>query len=87
MLGKLQKKREEFMKKNKDELRNEYHRSDFGPMTRGKYAKQIQSASNVVVLDPRVAKFFPNGESVNKALFSLIDLLKLATKTKRAVAR
>ena len=42
-----------------DELRHEYKRSDFGPLVRGKYVEQLREKSNVVVLDPRVAKFFP----------------------------
>jgi len=37
----------------KDELREEYKRSDFsGPLVRGKYAKRLREASNIVVLKP-----------------------------------
>jgi hypothetical protein len=45
--------------KDADELRPEYKRSDFGPMVRGKYAARIAAATNVVVLEPEVAKVFP----------------------------
>ena len=66
------------MKKTKSELndwlRPEYKRSDFGKLERGKYAKRIRESTNVVVLDPRVAKAFPNDEAVNKALRGLIGL-------------
>ena len=43
--------------KEKDELRLEYKRSDFsGSLARGKYAKRIREASNIVVLKPEVAR-------------------------------
>ncbi len=43
-----------------DELRPEYHREDFGTMVRGKYATQVRESSNIVILDPDIAKAFPN---------------------------
>ena len=46
---------------------------DFSKGIRGKYAKQIAEGTNVVVLDPEVAKMFPTSESVNKALRKLIE--------------
>jgi hypothetical protein len=65
------------MKKAKSELndwgRPEYKRSDFGEIVRGKYAKRIRESTNIVVLDPEVAKAFPNAEAVNKALRGLIS--------------
>ena len=60
--------------KTVEELRPEYRREDFGKMTRGKYAKQVKAASNVVVLTPQVAKAFPNGAAVNQALLGLWKL-------------
>ncbi len=57
----------------KEELSAEYKRSDFpGGLVRGKYAKQMREASNIVVLRPEVARVFPNEEAVNDALLSLI---------------
>ena len=65
------------MKKAKTELndwgRPEYKRSDFGELVRGKYAKRIRESTNVVVLDPEVAKAFPNDKAVNKARRRLIS--------------
>jgi hypothetical protein len=55
-----------------DEMRSEYRRSDFGALVRGKYAQRVKEATNVVVLDPQVAKAFPNDRAVNKALRGLI---------------
>ncbi len=63
-----------------DDLRPEYRREDFGAMVRGKYAAQMREASNVVVLDPDVAEAFPNGQAVNAALRSLLELAKLAAR-------
>ncbi|MGI8906627.1 MAG: hypothetical protein ACR2IE_09070 [Candidatus Sumerlaeaceae bacterium] len=56
-----------------DDLRAEYKRSDFGTLTRGKYASGIRKATNVVVLEPEVAKAFPNDKAVNKALLGLLE--------------
>lgn len=50
----------------------EYKRSDLGELVRGKYARRIREATNVVVLDPPVAKAFPNDKAVNNALRGLI---------------
>lgn len=57
-----------------DELRPEYKRSDFGTLVRGKYAGRLARQTNVVVLDPEVAKAFPNDQAVNKALKGLIEV-------------
>jgi hypothetical protein len=60
-------------------LRPEYKRSDFGALARGKYAARLQTNSNVFVLDPEVAEVFPNGDAVNAALRSLVEIAKRAT--------
>ena len=59
-------------RKGTSELRTEYKRSDLGRLTRGKYAQRVADATNVVVLDPRLAKEFPNDRAVNKALRGLL---------------
>ena len=65
-----------------DELRPEYRREDFGDMVRGKYAARVRESSNVVVLDPDVARAFPNAQAVNEALRGLIELAKTSTRLK-----
>ena len=55
-----------------EELRTAYKRSDFGILVRGKYAQRVEEATNVVVLDPKIAKAFPNDRAVNKALRGLL---------------
>jgi hypothetical protein len=74
---------------DKDELRSEYKRSDFSePLVRGKYAKRLREASNVVVLRPEVAQAFPNEQAVNDALLGLIELArKTVPATQRSTAR
>jgi hypothetical protein len=69
----------------KDELRAEYKRSDFPEgLVRGKYSKHMRESSNIVVLKPEVAQAFPNGDAVNNALLSLIEIAqKSAGLTRR----
>lgn len=41
---------------------------DFSKGIRGKYAKRYQEGTNVVLLDPDVAREFPDAAAVNEAL-------------------
>src|SRR5438034_1229065 len=60
------------MKKKAPEKNNEMLREyDFSKGVRGKYARRYARGSNVVVLEPDVAKVFPNAEAVNSSLPSL----------------
>ena len=54
--------------KEADEMLDEY---DFSQGVVGKYAKQYAEGTNVVLLDPDVAKVFPDSEAVNQALTNL----------------
>ena len=58
--------------KNKEMLK-EY---DFSKGVRGKYAKRYHLSSNIIVLEPDVAQYFPNSESVNQALRTITLLRK-----------
>ncbi len=53
-------------------MRAEY---DFSGGVRGKYAKRFAQGTNIVLLEPDVAKAFPDSESVNSALRALRELL------------
>jgi len=57
-----------------DELRPEYKRSDFGELVCGKYAVKIAKETNIVVLEPEIAKVFPNDKSVNDALRAILKI-------------
>jgi hypothetical protein len=61
------------MNQNKNEMLDEY---DFSKGIRGKYAKRFAEGTNIVVLSPDVADFFPDSQSVNQALRLLIDIAK-----------
>ena len=55
-----------------EDLRAEYN-FDYSKAVRGKYHKRLlKEGSNVVVLEPDVAKAFPDSASVNAALRSVI---------------
>ena len=45
---------------------------DFSKGSRGEYAKRYKEGTNVVLLEPDVAKAFPDSESVNRALKKLM---------------
>jgi hypothetical protein len=69
------------MKKTKDsEMLEEY---DFHGGIRGKYAKKYAAGTNVVVIDPDVAEYFPDHESVNESLRGLVAILKRQTAGKK----
>ena len=65
------------MQKDPDML-EEY---DFSKGIRGKYAKRYAEGTNVVVIEPDIAKFFPDHNSVNQALRSLAEIVKKQRKT------
>jgi hypothetical protein len=52
------------------EMLDEY---DFSNAVVGKYAKQYAEGTNIVVLEPDVAKVFPDSEAVNQALRKLMQ--------------
>jgi hypothetical protein len=49
---------------------------DFSQGVRGKYAKRFADGTNIVVLSPDVAEFFPDSEAVNTALRALVDIAR-----------
>ena len=63
--------------KNDPDMLEEY---DFSGCERGKYAKQYEEGTNVVVIDPDVAEFFPDHDSVNDALRRLAAIIKRQRK-------
>lgn len=65
--------------KESDELRPEYRREDLGKGVRGKYFESYQKGSNLVLLNPEVAKVFPTDAAVNEALMSLINVAQRST--------
>lgn len=70
-------------RKSGDELRPEYKRSDFVTLVRGKYAAKVSESTNIVVLEPRVARAFPNDDAVNKALLALLRDRKSSSRSEQ----
>lgn len=61
-----------------DEMREEY---DLRGGVRGKFFAEYQKGTNVVLLEPDVAKAFRTSESVNRALRQYLSKRGGATKT------
>lgn len=53
------------MKQQNDDMRSEY---DLRGGVRGKYYKQYKEGTNVVLLEPDLAKVFRDSDAVNEAL-------------------
>ena len=64
----------------KDDLRPEYNLAELKGGVRGKYRKDYEENSNVVVIEPDLAKAFPNTKAVNDALRELLKLRKAKTR-------
>ena len=57
----------------RDKLRREYDLSKLKGGVRGKYAARYKAGTNLVLLSPDVAKYFPEEQAVNAALRELIQ--------------
>ena len=68
-----------------DELRPEYGlKSLLKGSVRGKYAEKYREGTNLVLLEPEIAKAFPNEKAVNDALRLVIELNKVQSSTRQA---
>jgi hypothetical protein len=71
-----------------DELRPEYDLTELlEGGERGKYSARYRAGTNLVLLDPDVAKAFPDEATVNEALRLVIRLGEIQRVRKRAAAR
>lgn len=61
------------MKKTKKRTPKPFHEYDFRTGARGKYAKRYARGTNLIVLEPSLAKAFPDSKSVNDALRSIVE--------------
>ena len=61
-------------KKSESDLAPEY---DFSGGVRGKYTRRYAQGSNVVVLEPDVARSFSNADDVNRALRALAGIIRM----------
>jgi hypothetical protein len=63
-----------------DKMRNHY---DFSRGVRGKYARRYAEGTNVVVLDPDVARLFPNGDAVNETLRAVAEIVNIQERRRQ----
>ena len=70
--------------RNDPDMLEEYN---FSGGIRGKYAKRYAEGTNVIVIDPDVAEYFPDHDSVNEALRSLAAIIKRQKGAKRTTPR
>jgi len=61
-------------KADKDTMRDEYDFSAMAGGVRGKYVRRMRAGSNVVLLEPDVAKAFHGDQEVNDALRALLQV-------------
>lgn len=59
--------------KNDPDMLEEYN---FRGGVRGKYVKRYEKGTNVVVIDADIAEYFPDHDSVNETLRSLVAIIK-----------
>jgi hypothetical protein len=61
-----------------DDLRPEYDLAQLKGGIRGKYYRQATAGTNLVLIEPEVARVFPDRDSVNRALRLLMDAAQAA---------
>jgi hypothetical protein len=59
-----------------DDLRPEYDLSRLSGRVQGKYHEQAHAGTNLVLLEPEIAKAFPNSKTVNEALGLLLRVAR-----------
>jgi hypothetical protein len=59
-------------RERREGLRREYDLSKLKGGVRGKYLERYRAGTNLVLLSPDVAEYFPDEQSVNTALRTLI---------------
>jgi len=69
--------------KRGDDLRPEYDLSRLEGGVRGKYHRRASAGTNLVLIDPDLADWFPDSEAVNRALRVLAEAAQAATTSKR----
>lgn len=74
-------KKNSMKKRNDYELRKEYNLSKMTVLPRGRFDPKRRVGSNVVVLEPEIAKAFPSDEAVNEALRLILKATKIPQGT------
>jgi hypothetical protein len=69
--------------KASENLREEYDFARLGGGVRGKYVARFRAGTNLVLLSPDVAEHFPDDQSVNAALRTLIRTVERPRRNTR----
>jgi len=70
-------KKNSIKKQDDYELREEYDLSKMAIMPKGRFDPQRRIGTNVVVLEPEIARAFPNDDAVNEALRLVLKASKI----------
>jgi hypothetical protein len=70
-------------RKRDDDLRPDYDFASLKGGVRGKYFRRFRSGTNIVCLEPELARAFPTDEAVNEALRTVVR----ATRALRRATR
>lgn len=77
------------MKKDNQELKDDIRPAyDFASMkggVRGKYVNKYRAGTNLVLLDPEVARAFPTDAAVNQALRAVLSITKVIRRPAKAL--
>ena len=69
--------------KQEDDLRPEYDVSSLKGGVRGKYFRRFQAGTNIVRLEPDMARVFPTDEAVNEALRTVVRASRASRRSTR----
>jgi hypothetical protein len=70
--------KDNYIQKQDDyELRDEYDLSKMAILPKGRFDPKRRIGTNVVVLEPEIAKAFPDDEAVNEALRLVLKASKI----------
>ena len=69
----------------KDEIRPEYDFASMKGGVRGKYVNKYRAGTNLVLLDPEVARAFPTDAAVNQALRAVLSVTEVVRLPNKAL--
>jgi hypothetical protein len=70
-------KKNSIRKQDDYELREEYDLSKMAIMPKGRFDRKRRIGTNIIVLEPEIAKAFPSDEAVNEALRLILKASKI----------
>ena len=74
-------KKNSIKKQDDYELNDEYDLSKMTILPKGRFDPKHRIGNNIIVLEPDIAKAFPNDEAVNEALRLLLKASKISRRT------